>query len=164
MRLKILCIILIVFLLLSLSKTEHTQEQEGIEIASDITKDNMYNDIRSEENSTERFFNADLFSEYHEQFRFSEQYWVKFTQDYPLVSLTIDKPVYMPGDTLEARAYRFNHTDKSSVNCDLYYLRYEIIDSNQKVIFSQEDLLKRRCDDLGEYFSYKIPEDMAGGV
>ena len=108
--------------------------------------------------------NSKIFLEYFHNFTHPEWNWVDWTREGLLLALSTDKPVYKPGDTLEARTYFFNYTDKAPVSCKHFSLNYEIIDSNEKVIESKSANFGKTCEDIGELYKYEIPKDMKGGV
>ena len=77
------------------------------------------------------------FKESYFNVTYSNWEWRNWDYEGVLIAVSTDKPVYKPGDTLEARAYFFNYTDKAPVECTQFNANMEIIDSNENVIYSK---------------------------
>ena len=95
----------------------------------------------------------------------NDQEWKDWQTESVYVAVTLDKPVYKPGDKLQARVLFFNITTKEPVvDCGTFYPTFTVLDGQDSELFSQTPDYSSSCTDASLTFDWEIPEDQTGGL
>lgn len=80
-------------------------------------------------------------------------------------ALTLDKPVYKPGDSFEAWIFYFNLTTKSPIkDCSIAHPTLKIINSADTEIFTKASDYNLKCENSSYILRWTIPKNQAGGM
>ena len=93
------------------------------------------------------------------------QEYKDWTTEGLFATLTLDKPVYKPGDVLEARIYFFNMTNKYPIEkCASFHPGMVILDSSDSSIFTYGESYSSKCENASLVYRWQIPKESTGGL
>ena len=113
----------------------------------------------------EKLINAKTFEDQFNKAVGNSDSWRSYDREGLYAALTLDKPLYKPGDSFEARIFYFNLTNKEPLkDCSIVHPTLKIINSADTEIFTKSDDYNFKCENSSYILWWTIPKNQAGGM
>jgi hypothetical protein len=113
----------------------------------------------------ERLINAKTFEDQFNKAVGNTQSYRQYETESLYAALTLDKPLYKPGDSFEARVYYFNLTTKEPLKtCDNLHPSMKILNSADTEIFTKTPDYNLKCENSSYIIRWTVPASQPGGM